>query len=500
MTVTLVSGFLGSGKTSLLKHVLLNRQGIRCAVICNEISDINIDVIALSGAQVLKADDALIELSSGCICCNLRDDLWKQVRDLAAQGEYDCVLIESSGIADPLQTAETFFMPMGKNPPLQRIAPLDTCITVVDATTLKGYFTNGRGRPQSTKMLPRTRGEKRSRAPPQNTGDGVCVDASSSQNVSKLLFDQLEFANVIVLNKTDQLNGGKQEIQELIALVQSVNDQAKIVPAVHSQVDLSLVVRTGLFTEEYAKGLDKWLEDLKNGVPPVPETVEYSISSTIFKAKQPFHPQRLYDWIVQHFKLNELDLTGVEEDEEDEDEEDSAKVKRTSSQNRQRTSGVKGMKTVRDQAAARQTAYGSIFRSKGFVWVGSPHRLNHFASWSQAGDVLTFGVGGVWEQFPHYRSDDLPEEPGQQLVFLGQHLKTDVLLADLSKLLLTDEEMAQLLAQAAKDPLVDVFPDPFKPFPFEVVEEEEECEEEDQAKKPTSQSKAPAKQGVRKRK
>ena len=473
LPVTLLSGFLGSGKTSLLKHILLNKEGLRVAVILNEISEINIDVLALKGAKLLKAEEKLVEMSNGCICCTLREDLLKQLRLLHKTGKYDAVLIESSGIAEPMQVAETFFLdPDGKGE-LQFISPLDNCVTVVDASTLRNYMSDSDG----TEKL-----------------DPVRAEGEKPMSISELLFEQLEFANVVVLNKIDLLLHGmssktnhnskakskkKQQspddadpensppVRELMEIVRKINPHAVVLPSINGVVPLGKILRTKNFTIEFAQRVSGWMEDILSGLKHVPETLEYGVSSMLYQSSKPFHPQRLHDWMDQHFILKQIiPDDGVDESENEEVESTEASITNSEPQNEVPVEAEGAVEHTR-----RTAQYGEVFRGKGFAWLANPKRTPYFAQWSQAGDVLTFSFGGTWDEFP--AEAGATSEPRQTLVFVGQNLKKDRLKADLDTLLLTDLELQQLAARnkatlRAKKAMKfqDVFADPFEPYPI----------------------------------
>jgi len=286
VAVTLLSGFLGSGKTTLLKSILTSRSNsLRCAVIVNEISELNIDSYAMGGAGVLLGSDKMVEMTNGCICCTLREDLLNQLRELAESKKYDAVLIESSGIAEPMQVSETFFVDLenGKGP-LQEQARLDNCVTVVDASTLRVHLQTDSN---MNVIDPRAEGEE------------------VKQHISALLLDQLEFANVILLNKVDKVlpNVPKKErddeIKALTCILRSINRSAKIISTVHCDVDVKEILNTNNFSLECVNGM----VDIKTGVAHVPETLEYGVSSFVYKERRAFHPQRFSEWILRYFVL-----------------------------------------------------------------------------------------------------------------------------------------------------------------------------------------------------
>ena len=313
LPVTVLSGCLGAGKTTLLNHVLGNREGLRVAVIVNDMSEINIDASLVRGgeAALSRTEERLVEMTNGCICCTLRDDLLEEIDRLAREDRFDYLLIESSGISEPMPVAATFAFARDDGATLGDLARLDTMVTVVDAANFLPELTNG------DELVER----------------GLDQYEDDERTVSDLLMDQIEFADVLVLNKLDLVDAATAD--RLRATLTRLNPVARIVSADHGQVDVRDVLGTRLFDLERAQQAPGWVMEL-NG-DHVPETEEYGISSTVFRSEFPFHPGRLWTFVTE-----ELD------------------------------SG----------------AYGGILRSKGFFTLASrPHVTG---LWSQAGSVARF--------------------------------------------------------------------------------------------------------------
>ncbi len=486
LPVTLLSGFLGSGKTSLLMHILQNKEAsCRVAVIVNEITSINMDVISLHGSKLLQSEEKMVEMSNGCICCTLRIDLLQQLRELHEMACFDAVIIESSGIADPMEVAETFFVNIAAASSagggdgakssqqltadeqfLQEFVPLDCCVSVVDASTLMSFIHSSDG----VNVL--TRHKTQEEAGPQE------VPAEDERSISELLFSQLEFANIIIANKMDLLPPTDRDA--VLSLLKTVNAKAKVIPSTFGKVDPRLVMQTKLFNEDFARSVSQqWKSDINNpdAAPHVSETEQYHLSSCTFYRAAPFHPKRLYDWITKYFVLNQVSI-------------------RASSSSLSSPAETAGdwRREQPQKAAARRGRYGELFRGKGTAWLGNMLRDELFVSWSQCGSILTFASGGYWDEYPWHPAQ--PQVKHQQLVFVGQSLNKAALIEDLDQLLLTKEEQRQLeeatgrtcgsLCNSDKssdgeeeveedeDEEGDVFEDPFEPFFLEEFQEADE--------------------------
>mgnify|MGYP005854260367 FL=1 len=376
LPVTVLSGFLGAGKTSVLNHILSNREGLRVAVIVNDMSEVNIDAALVRSGKVSldRVEERLVEMTNGCICCTLREDLLLEVFRLAQDNRFDYLVIESTGISEPVPVAETFTFETEEGVSLSEVARLDTLVTVIDAAAFLTDYSGAE--------------DLQDRA--------LALNEDDDRSISDLLVDQIEFSNILVINKADLVTPAR--LNELKSILTHLNPSARILVTQHGKLDPKEVLNTRLFNFEEAERSAGWLKELRG--EHIPETEEYGISSFVFRSDRPFHPERFWDLLNCEWK--------------------------------------------------------GLLRGKGFFWLAT--RMEMAGLWSQAGGVSTVQAAGPW--LAATPKGDWPEDPEyleevqrswhpvwgdrkQELVFIGQNMDETLLREALDICLLDDTEMNQ---------------------------------------------------------
>lgn len=490
--VTLLSGFLGSGKTTLLENILKTEHGFKIAVIINDISSFNVDAELVSHHKIITTKEKIIKFQNGCICCTLRGDLLEELISISKMDNFDYIIIESTGIGEPMQVAETFTQEFSElmlqsaaedmtNPEnaenyklfkeivdmggLNNIVRLDTCVTVVDAVNFSDDI-------ETTDYLADRWGSKNSSMHEED------------RTVTDLLVDQIEFADVVIINKSTEVS--KRTLKKVKKIIHSLNPVAKVVSTSYSKVSNNQVLATGLFNFTKAITSPGWLRSLeesnarlgygddldKKRMTPKPETEEYGINNFVYRARKPFHLKRLYDLICDKFQiiervnlpeaegeeanLSELDLESEEEEEEEtetgEDSEPQGELSKEEIVNNKKNSSL-----------------SNVIRSKGFFWLATRYILR--GEWSSAGSMLTLNAGTPWfgamskefwptdkETIASIRMDfqGVHEDRRQEIVFIGFKINAKKIQEAFDACLLTDEEFVEYNKHASQKDLVKI--------------------------------------------
>ncbi|MFK7692561.1 GTP-binding protein [Paenibacillus sp. HJGM_3] len=392
LPVTVLSGYLGSGKTTILNHVLHNRQGLKVAVIVNDLSEVNIDAAMVKqNGGLSRTDEKLVEMSNGCICCTLREDLLREVERLARENRFDYILIESTGVGEPIPVAQTFtYIDEEQGIDLSAFCKLDCMVTVVDAYRFWSDYSSGET------LLDRQ----------------VAVSEDDTRDVVDLLISQIEFCDVMILNKCDLV--AAEELDQLERVLRALQPRAVFIRAEYGMVEPTAILNTGLFDFEAASVSAGWIQELQQD-HHTPETDEYGISSFVFERRRPFHPERLTSWMSEWPT--------------------------------------------------------DIVRAKGVVWLATRNAMAQ--SLSQAGPSIQFGPAGYWvAALPSAEQERARQEDPEltskwdvaygdrinQIVFIGIDLEPDKMISELDACLLSDEEMKQDWTQF-RDELPNIGPD-----------------------------------------
>lgn len=536
--VTLLSGFLGAGKTTLLERILTAEHGYKIAVIINDVSQLNIDAALIQNHKVTKKEERLIQLQNGCICCTLRGDLLEELCALATSGEFQYIVIESTGISEPMQVAETFTTEFSESlllydgalsssekktvedivelGGLHELTQLDTCVTVIDALHFLDTF-------ETTEFLADRYGDN---------GQG-----ETERTITDLMVDQIEFADVIIINKVSSIS--KKRHKKIAKIVESLNPVAKVHMTDYCKLPINQVINTGLFDFEKSAASSGWLQSINemtirqgygsknaSSVTPKPETEEYGISNFVYCSRKPFHPERLYELLSDKFVIieqadfeedqkgnDETEGEKMEEHTDDDEQSDEENEEKNEAEESQEENELHEQNEVTDDdkvnkaiiKTKKKSIFGPMLRSKGFFWLATRYIVR--GEWSSAGTMMTLRGGVPW--FAITGTKDFPIEAAKliekdmqgkhgdrrnEIVFIGTKIDKKKLSEALDQCLLTEEEFSQFENIVSKEKnilkaetkLQKLFNDGFEDW---VIFGDEEDQEEDESDKNDEKSK-----------
>ncbi|SCU87416.1 LAME_0D10000g1_1 [Lachancea meyersii CBS 8951] len=518
--ITLLSGFLGSGKTTLLQKILTSDHGLKIAVIINDMAEVNIDSALIQNNRVCQKEEKLIQLQNGCICCTLRGDLLEELVGICEAGDIDYIVIESTGIAEPMQVAETFaqeFSDVLLNMPggiaeeeeailnkvsamggLQSIAKIDTCVTVIDALNFLANV-------NTTQFLADRWGE---------SGQG-----ESERTITDLLIDQIEFSDIVIVNKKSLVN--KKKMQKIKNMIKALNPLCKVMTADYCDIPLDSVLNTGLYDYEKASTAAGWLQSInelsaregfgadkkKRVLTPKPETEEYNVNNFVYRQRRPFHPERLYEmlrdkfFVIEQTGVDEVDGQDAEGGVEGNDDDDDEEIEDDDKEEEEEEEEEEELSEAQINKNRSNSPFGAVLRSKGFFWLAT--RFIVRGEWSSAGPMLTVKGGLPWFDISGF--EDVPPEALElikkdfegaygdrrnELVFIGVRINVKALTEALDTCLLNDKEFELFQkitkknnALEADEELAKVWDDGFEDWMIFGDAGDDEPEEEQQDEK-----------------